>query len=157
MSEYADVFAKLFALAALLLAALTATPLARRVRLPGPAAFLAVGVFAGAVGLAPTEDLSLVTLEQVGAVALYAILFQGGLDTGFRAWRRSARPIMLLGLPGTAATAGALALAATSCSGSTGRSPRSSGSRSRPPTQPRSTPCCTGSGPRDARPHRSRR
>jgi cell volume regulation protein A len=110
MSEYADVFPNLFALAVLLLVALAATPLARRVGLPGPAAFLAVGIVAGAVGLAPTEDLSLVALEQVAAVALYAILFQGGLDTGFAAWRRSARPIVLLGLPGTAATAGALAL-----------------------------------------------
>jgi potassium/hydrogen antiporter len=111
MAEYADVFPKLFALAALLLVALAATPLARRIGVPGPAAFLAVGIVAGAAGLPPTEDLNVVTLEQVAAVALYAILFQGGLDTGFAAWRRSARPIVLLGLPGTAATAGALALA----------------------------------------------
>jgi len=111
MSEYADIFPKLFALAALLLVALAATPVARRVGVPGPAAFLAVGILAGGLGIAPTDDLSVVALEQVGAVALYAILFQGGLDTGLRAWRRSARPIVLLGLPGTAATAAALALA----------------------------------------------
>ncbi len=49
-------------------------------------------------------------LQQVGTLALYAILFQGGLATGFRAWRRSATPILVLGLPGTAATAGGLAL-----------------------------------------------
>lgn len=110
MTEFADFFPKLFALAALVLASLACAPLARRFRMPGPAAFLAVGILAGLLGIAPTEDVSPVRLEQMGAVALYAILFQGGLDTGFRAWRRSATPIVLLGLPGTAATAGVLAL-----------------------------------------------
>jgi cell volume regulation protein A len=112
MEEFADFFPKLFLAAALLLASLVAAPLAKRLGLPGPAAFLAVGIVAGLLGVAPTEGLSTVTLEQIGSVALYAILFQGGLSTGFRAWRRSARPILLLGLPGTAATAGALALLA---------------------------------------------
>ena len=110
MTEFADFFPKLFALTGLLLVALAAAPLARRLGLPGPAAFLAVGLVAGLLGVSPTENLSAVTLEQIGAVALYAILFQGALDTGFRAWRRSATPIVLLGLPGTAATAGALAV-----------------------------------------------
>ncbi len=50
-------------------------------------------------------------LQEIGAVALYMILFQGGLSTGLRAWRANARPIVLLGLPGTAATAGAIAVA----------------------------------------------
>ena len=40
--------------------------------------------------------------------ALYAILFQGGLATGSRAWRREAGPILALGTVGTAATAGLL-------------------------------------------------
>ena len=110
MAALADFFPKLLVLAGLLLAALAAAPLAQRLRLPGPAAFLAVGIVAGLTGVAPTEDLSPLTLERIGAVLLYAILFQGGLATGFRAFRRSARPILLLGLPGTAATAGALAL-----------------------------------------------
>ena len=110
MAEFADLFPKLLLLAALLLAALAAAPLARRIGLPGPAAFLVVGIVAGLTGIAPTEELSTVTLEQIGAVALYLILFQGGLATGFQAWRRSARPIVLLGLPGTAATAGVLAV-----------------------------------------------
>jgi cell volume regulation protein A len=108
MAEYADFFPRLFSFAALLLIALAASPFARRIGIPAPAAFLAAGVAVGALGLAPTEDLDVVTLEQIGAVALYAILFQGGLDTGLRAWGRSARPIVALGLPGTAATAAGL-------------------------------------------------
>lgn len=109
MAEFAEFFPKLFAVTALLLLALACAPIAGRLGMPGPAAFLAVGIVAGLVGIAPTEEVSVTTLEEIAAVALYAILFQGGLDTGFRAWRRSAQPIVLLGLAGTAATAGALA------------------------------------------------
>ena len=111
MEKYRDFFPSLALGAALLLAALAAAPLFARFRLPGPAAFLAVGIAAGALGIAPTEDLSTVTLERVGAVALFFILFKGGLDTGFRAARLAARPILSLGIVGTAATAGGLAVA----------------------------------------------
>jgi cell volume regulation protein A len=110
MNDYADFFPDLLVAAALLAASLAGAPLVRAVGLPAPAAFLAVGMCSGLLGISPTEGLSTLALEQIGAVALYAILFQGALATGFEAWRRSARPILLLGLPGTAATAGALAL-----------------------------------------------
>ena len=36
--------------------------------------------------------------------------FQGGLSTGYQAWRSVARPVITLGLPGTAATAAGLAV-----------------------------------------------
>jgi potassium/hydrogen antiporter len=110
MDAFADFFPDLLVLTALLLAAIAGAPIVQAVGLPAPAAFLAIGIAAGLFGISPTEELSLLTLERIGAVALYAILFQGGLATGFAAWRHSARPILLLGLPGTAATAGALAL-----------------------------------------------
>ena len=112
MSEYADFFPQLALAVALLLAALAAVPLFERVRLPSPAAFLAVGIAAGLLGVAPTGELPIVTLEQVGAVGLFVILFQGGLGTGLGAARAAARPILALGLFGTVATAGGLALAA---------------------------------------------
>lgn len=111
MSEYADVFPQLALAVALLLTALAAVPIFERIRLPSPAAFLAVGIVAGLLGVAPTGDLRIVTLEQVGAVALFLILFQGGLGTGFASARAAARPILVLGLFGTVATAGGLALA----------------------------------------------
>ena len=110
MDKYRDFFPSLALGAALLLAALAAAPLFARIRLPGPAAFLAVGIAAGAFGIAPTGDLSALTLERVGAVALFVILFKGGLDTGFKAARLAARPILSLGIVGTAATAGGLAV-----------------------------------------------
>jgi len=112
MPEYADFFPKLALAVALLLTALAAAPFFERIRLPSPAAFLAVGIAAGLFGVAPTGELPVVTLEQIGAVALFAILFQGGLGTGFSAARAAARPILALGLFGTVVTAGGLALAA---------------------------------------------
>jgi potassium/hydrogen antiporter len=111
MSEYADFFPQLALAVSLLLAALAAAPLFERIRLPSPAAFLAVGIVAGLLGVAPTGELPIVTLEQVGAVALFVILFHGGLGTGFGSARAAARPILTLGLLGTVATAGGLALA----------------------------------------------
>ena len=111
MSEYADFFPQLALAVALLMTALAAAPFFERIHLPSPAAFLAVGIAAGLLGVAPTGDLPIVTLEQVGAVALFVNLFQGGLGTGFGAARAAARPILALGLFGTVATAGGLALA----------------------------------------------
>ena len=58
MSELTDFFPKLFALTGLLLVALAAAPLARRLGLPGPAAFLAVGLVAGLLGVSPTSPRS---------------------------------------------------------------------------------------------------
>ena len=112
MHEYVDFFPELALAAALLLAALAAAPLFERIRLPSPAAFLAVGIAAGLLEIAPTADLSVVRLEQVGAVALFVILFQGGLSTGFGAARAAARPILSLAIVGTAATACGLAVVA---------------------------------------------
>ena len=110
MPEYADFFPQLALAVGLLLTALAAVPLFERIRLPSPAAFLAVGIAAGLLGVAPTGELPIVTLEQIGAVALFVILFQGGLGTGFGSARAAARPILTLGLFGTVATAGGLAL-----------------------------------------------
>ncbi len=112
MSEYVDFFPKLALTVALLLAALAAAPLFERIRLPSAAAFLGVGIAAGLLDVAPTGELPVVTLEQIGAVGLFVILFQGGLSTGFGAARAAVRPILALGIFGTVATAGGLALAA---------------------------------------------
>lgn len=105
MHAFADFFPVLLAFALLLLGAIALTPLFRAVGLPGPAAFLAVGIAAGLTDVVPTDSLDELQLQQIGAIALYAVLFQGGLSTGFRAWKREAAPILLLGTVGTAATA----------------------------------------------------
>jgi cell volume regulation protein A len=112
VSDYTDFFPQLALSAGLLLAAFAAAPLLERIRLPAPAAFLAVGIVAGLAGVGPTSDLEPATLEQIGAVALFVILFQGGLATGWATWRQAARPILALGIVGTAITAVGLILIA---------------------------------------------
>ena len=91
MDALADFFPHLLVFAALLLAAIALTPAVESVGLPGPAAFLAVGVIAGYLEVVPTDRLGELPLEQIGVVGLYAILFQGGLATGFAAWRKRGR------------------------------------------------------------------
>ena len=111
MSALPDYYVGALIATGLLLAALAMAPLAHRAWLPEPAGFLAVGVVAGVLGIQPVGDLSVLELQEIGTLALYAVLFQGGLSTGWAAWRRHARAIGALGLPGTAATAALLALA----------------------------------------------
>jgi len=110
VADYADFFPTLALSSGLLVAALVAAWAVEHLRLPSSAAFLAVGMIAGLAGIAPTEGLSTATIEQVGAVALFLILFKGGLDTGLAAWRSAARPILALSIPGTGATAAGIAV-----------------------------------------------
>lgn len=112
MAEYTHLFPTLALSTALLLAALAAVPLFEHLRLPSPAAFLTVGIAVGLLGVGPARDVPMVRLEQIAAVGLFIILFQGGLATGFRAARAAARPIATLGLLGTAGTAAGIALIA---------------------------------------------
>jgi potassium/hydrogen antiporter len=93
------------------LAAVVSTRLAERVRIPPGALFL----LAAAVASDLFPDLSTLStrgVERVASVALAVILFDGGLRVGWRRFRESAVPIVSLGLLGTFATAGLLAVAA---------------------------------------------
>ncbi len=109
MSELSDFYPQILLVVVALLVAIAASPLAHRVGLPAPGAFLALGIVLGLVR-PDVVDLPSLLVEQIGVVALFVVLFHGGIATGAAAFRRSARPILLLGLPGTAATAGALTL-----------------------------------------------
>jgi cell volume regulation protein A len=51
-------------------------------------------------------------VERIAVVALIVILFNGGIDIGWRRFRASAAPILSLGVLGTFATAGVVALVA---------------------------------------------
>jgi len=58
------------------------------------------------------ELLSIQQVERIAVVALVVILFHGGLHIGPRRFRRSAGPILALGVVGTFMTAGVVTLAA---------------------------------------------
>ena len=83
---------------------------ADRISLPNAAFFLvAAGLLAATVE--PLRDaLSIKTVERIGVVALIVILFDGGLHIGVSRFRRSAGPILVLGVLGTFATAGLVSL-----------------------------------------------
>ncbi|HWT25303.1 MAG TPA: potassium/proton antiporter [Solirubrobacteraceae bacterium] len=98
---------------ALLAAALAASLLAGRLRLPGLVLFLALGMLVGsdALGWIHFQDYELA--ETVGVISLALILFEGGLAAGWREIRPVLRPAVGLALPGTVITAVVSGLAAS--------------------------------------------
>jgi cell volume regulation protein A len=56
------------------------------------------------------EAVPIETVERIAVVALIVVLFNGGIDIGWRRFRASAAPILSLGLLGTFATAGLVAV-----------------------------------------------
>lgn len=112
MTEITDFGLIVLAVSATVFAALLGMRLADRFSIPYAAIF-----FVGAAVLAGTfsslSDLvSVKEVERLTVVALVVILFDGGLAIGVRRFRRSAGPILALGVVGTFATAGLVALAA---------------------------------------------
>src|SRR3954454_21836274 len=90
---------------ALLAAALAASLLAGRLRVPGLVLFLGLGMLLGsdALGLIAFDDFELA--RGVGIVALALILFDGGLTAGFDEIRPVLRPALALATVGTLVTA----------------------------------------------------
>ena len=95
-----------------LLAAILLRAVAERIALPSAALFLAVAAVASDVFPSLGNALSVQEVERIAVVALVVILFDGGLHIGWRRFRSSAMPILSLGVLGTFATAGLVAVAA---------------------------------------------
>ncbi len=95
-----------------LLLALIATKLNERLPVPEPALFLLLAAIASDIFPELSERLSIQQVERIGVVALIVILFNGGTLVGSRRFRVAAVPIFSLGILGTFATAGVIAVAA---------------------------------------------
>jgi potassium/hydrogen antiporter len=95
-----------------LLLALLATKLSARFSVPQPALFLVLAAVASDVFPELSQRLSTEEVERLGVVALIVILFNGGTLVGWRRFRIAAVPIFSLGVLGTFATAGVIAVAA---------------------------------------------
>jgi cell volume regulation protein A len=89
-------------------AALLGSKLTARIAVPAAALFLVAAAVAS--DLWPGLTLSISTVERIATVALIVILFDGGSSIGLRRFRAAAIPIATLGVLGTFATAGVLAL-----------------------------------------------
>ena len=98
---------------ALLAAALAASLVAGRVRLPGLLLFLGLGMAIGSDGLDLIEFDDFELAETIGVIALALILFEGGLTAGWGEIRPVLRPAIGLALPGTLMTAAVAGLAAS--------------------------------------------
>ena len=92
--------------------ALASSELTKRFPLPRPAIFLLAAAFASDLFPSLAAHVSIREVERIGVVALIVILFDGGLHVGWRRFRASALEIVSLGVVGTFATAGLMALAA---------------------------------------------
>jgi len=81
------------------------------ISLPNAALFLVVAGVLGATVEPLGDALSIKTVERIGVIALVVILFDGGLHIGVARFRRSAGPILVLGVVGTFVTAALISLA----------------------------------------------
>jgi potassium/hydrogen antiporter len=90
--------------------AVLSTRLTERVPIPAPAIFLLAAAVASDLWTRLYESVPIVTVERLAVVALIVILFNGGIDIGLRRFRAAAGPILSLGILGTFATAGLVAL-----------------------------------------------
>ena len=104
MDELADFGALVLVVAAGFMFALFGRKLSERFPVPAPAIFLLAAAAAPAI----LTDIRIV--ERIGVVALIVILFDGGMHVGWRRFRRAWVPITVLGIAGTALTAGVMAV-----------------------------------------------
>jgi cell volume regulation protein A len=91
--------------------AVASSRVSERAFLPGPALFLLAAAVLSDI-FPSLGNVEIRTVERIGVVALIVILFDGGSRIGLRRLRTALVPVLLLGLPGTFATAGLVALAA---------------------------------------------
>lgn len=112
MDEITDFGAAVLAVSAAVFVALLGMRVADRLAVPYAAVFLVGAVLLGELVPEAERLLSIREVERIAVVALIIILFHGGLHIGVRRFRRSAAPILALGVVGTFVTAGVVALAA---------------------------------------------
>jgi cell volume regulation protein A len=110
MTEITDFGLIVLAVSATVFVALLGMRLADRLSLPYAALFL-VGAVALSEAFTSLQDVvSVREVERLTVVALVIILFDGGLHIGLRRFRASSGPILALGVLGTFATAGLVAV-----------------------------------------------
>jgi cell volume regulation protein A len=112
VTEISDFGAIVLVVAAGFSLALLGRAITERFAIPSAALFLVGAALASDLAPRLGDAISVVTVERIGVVALIVILFDGGLDVGWRRFRSAAVPILSLGVLGTFATAGLIALAA---------------------------------------------
>lgn len=103
---------RLWVVGAVLLLAVFAAVVARRLRLPVLVAFLGLGMLLGSEGLGGIEFDDPELARTIGVIGLVAILFEGGLTTDWRDIRPIVTPAALLSTVAVVVTAAITGLAA---------------------------------------------
>lgn len=112
MTEISDFGLIVLVVAAGFSLALFGRAITARLAIPSAALFLLAAAAASDLVPRLRDEVSFVTVERIGVVALIVILFDGGMDIGWRRFRAAAVPILSLGVLGTFASAGLIAVAA---------------------------------------------
>jgi cell volume regulation protein A len=112
VSEISEFGAIVFVVGVAFAAAVLAAKVTARVPVPTPALFLIVAAVASEVFPGLRDYLSIQDVTRIGVVALVVILFHGGMGIGLDRFRVAWVPTLVLGIPGTFATAGIVAAAA---------------------------------------------
>ena len=112
MTEITDYAAILLALGSGVALAVVSTRLSAWVAIPSPAIFLIVAAAISDLWPHLYEDVPVLTVERIAVAALIVILFNGGMDIGWRQMRTAIGPILSLGILGTFATAAIVAVVA---------------------------------------------
>ena len=112
MDEIAEFGTIVLVVAAGFLLAVVSSKLTTRILIPAPVLFLLAAAGASDVFPQLSRELSIENVERIAVVALLVILFDGGMHIGWRRFREAAVPIASLGVLGTFATAGLMAVAA---------------------------------------------
>jgi cell volume regulation protein A len=112
VTEVADFGLIVLAVSTTVFVALLGMRVADRLSLPYAAIFLVGAVVLSEAFTALQELITVKEVERLTVIALIIILFDGGLHIGLRRFRRSAGPILALGVVSTFATAGLIAVAA---------------------------------------------
>jgi len=101
MSELHEFGTIVLVVAAGFFGALGTYKLTERFPVPAPALFLLVAAVASDVFPRLEKAISIHNVERIGVVALIVILFDGGMQVGWRRFRGAALPIVSLGIVGT--------------------------------------------------------
>jgi potassium/hydrogen antiporter len=110
MNEISDYAAIVLLITGGFVLAVLSTKFTERVPIPAPGIFLLAAALVSDTWPGLYQHVPILTVERIAVAALVVILFNGGLDIGWNRFRLSAGPILTLGVVGTFATAGALAV-----------------------------------------------
>ncbi len=112
MQEISDFGEVVLVVSAALVLAILCSRLSTRMRVPAAAVLLFGAEIVSEIAPRLATTVSIHDVTRIGVVALIVILFDGGMELGWREVHRSLGPILALGVLGTFATAGIMAVAA---------------------------------------------